>query len=95
MPPLMLLHASAPEFIRQQWRMWIETATNMNAVNKKANSFASNGECGLKRPHGRYRMSSLGKFIRQQWRMWIETGDVNNPAAQRTQIHSPAMANVD
>ena len=38
------------QFIRQQWRMWIETAKPANQpLYFIANSFASNGECGLKR----------------------------------------------
>ena len=38
------------EFIRQQWRMWIETQT-LPCIPfwLSLNSFASNGECGLKR----------------------------------------------
>ncbi len=38
------------QFIRQQWRMWIETAPHAPVAPSFAlNSFASNGECGLKR----------------------------------------------
>ncbi len=37
------------QFIRQQWRMWIETFAELfNRVGQCVNSFASNGECGLK-----------------------------------------------
>ena len=36
------------QFIRQQWRMWIETARRANPQAAGLNSFASNGECGLK-----------------------------------------------
>ena len=36
------------EFIRQQWRMWIETRSGNCVCARRANSFASNGECGLK-----------------------------------------------
>ena len=40
------------EFIRQQWRMWIETFGGQLCRSPTMNSFASNGECGLK--HGFY-----------------------------------------
>jgi hypothetical protein len=43
------------EFIRQQWRMWIETSLYPVPVSGKWNSFASNGECGLKRRHHSHR----------------------------------------
>ncbi len=37
------------KFIRQQWRMWIETGLRVNNQGQMiTNSFASNGECGLK-----------------------------------------------
>ena len=36
------------KFIRQQWRMWIETLCGLEVKTRKDNSFASNGECGLK-----------------------------------------------
>ncbi len=53
--------------------MWIETHQSDWASACKRNSFASNGECGLKRQNT-YRATSVGhEFIRQQWRMWIET----------------------
>ena len=64
--------AGQRRFIRQQWRMWIETPASSHALIDSWPSFASNGECGLKlaftdpRHHAR-------EFIRQQWRMWIET----------------------
>ncbi len=58
------------------------------------NSFASNGECGLKQQVLRVLVAVVGEFIRQQWRMWIETATGSNIAATST-IHSPAMANVD
>ena len=38
------------KFIRQQWRMWIETCSRMPVRSEMWNSFASNGECGLKPP---------------------------------------------
>ena len=41
-------HNRQTEFIRQQWRMWIETAPADGTARMPANSFASNGECGLK-----------------------------------------------
>ena len=40
------------EFIRQQWRMWIETAALSTSTHFGVNSFASNGECGLKQHAG-------------------------------------------
>ena len=66
---------TAPKFIRQQWRMWIETTRTWKPlILRQTNSFASNGECGLKH-RGRNQVSeAIEKFIRQQWRMWIETG---------------------
>ncbi len=36
------------QFIRQQWRMWIETGACTVCRPCQGNSFASNGECGLK-----------------------------------------------
>ena len=39
---------TSSKFIRQQWRMWIETMRLRVDVLGMANSFASNGECGLK-----------------------------------------------
>ncbi len=36
------------QFIRQQWRMWIETIACCAFAQAGGNSFASNGECGLK-----------------------------------------------
>ena len=39
---------AAGEFIRQQWRMWIETRSRRSVKPRTTNSFASNGECGLK-----------------------------------------------
>ncbi len=48
--------AAHAEFIRQQWRMWIETDVRGFVAIACQNSFASNGECGLKlrllRPSG-------------------------------------------
>ena len=38
----------AHQFIRQQWRMWIETSRCRPVPPTPTNSFASNGECGLK-----------------------------------------------
>ena len=40
--------STGAEFIRQQWRMWIETSFWRVGGTKLSNSFASNGECGLK-----------------------------------------------
>jgi len=41
--------AGSCQFIRQQWRMWIETSFwSLICIELGANSFASNGECGLK-----------------------------------------------
>ena len=53
--------------------MWIETFGGQGSITEHINSFASNGECGLK--HQRKEAGSLDgeEFIRQQWRMWIET----------------------
>ena len=36
------------QFIRQQWRMWIEAFKRAPSQRAPSNSFASNGECGLK-----------------------------------------------
>ncbi len=60
------------KFIRQQWRMWIETPLAITVPHWKKNSFASNGECGLK-PETFSIHILMNEFIRQQWRMWIET----------------------
>ena len=62
------------QFIRQQWRMWIETrpARRKHQL-QPSNSFASNGECGLKHSEAAGSCERAGEFIRQQWRMWIET----------------------
>ncbi len=56
------------EFIRQQWRMWIETNLVGDAGFEPANSFASNGECGLKQTdpqvhqrHGQNSFASNGE----------------------------------
>ena len=64
------------EFIRQQWRMWIETAGTWPPMRWPRNSFASNGECGLKLGGEWLLNTTLLEFIRQQWRMWIETMSV-------------------
>ena len=61
------------EFIRQQWRMWIETDYRYVALTDYDNSFASNGECGLKLRWQQDAIPGICEFIRQQWRMWIET----------------------
>ncbi len=42
------LFGDGQQFIRQQWRMWIETSVPWPTCSAKENSFASNGECGLK-----------------------------------------------
>ncbi len=63
------------QFIRQQWRMWIETTGHNQHAGSDGNSFASNGECGLKLVRAGSALRATQKFIRQQWRMWIETGD--------------------
>ena len=59
-------------FIRQQWRMWIETMMVNAQAKRNVDSFASNGECGLKLPPPEP-VDVVKIFIRQQWRMWIET----------------------
>ncbi len=46
------------EFIRQQWRMWIKTDKLGMLAWALDNSFASNGECGLKQ----VQVHLLGKF---------------------------------
>ena len=43
-----MLLPRAAQFIRQQWRMWIETSEIQPPPAPQVNSFASNGECGLK-----------------------------------------------
>ncbi len=83
------------EFIRQQWRMWIETMCWSACEAFFNNSFASNGECGLKRHLGAVLPLARHKFIRQQWRMWIETDLALAGCLRMMIIHSPAMANVD
>ena len=63
------------QFIRQQWRMWIETMRGAGRGCRLGNSFASNGECGLKPTIESWIRKGMPEFIRQQWRMWIETCD--------------------
>ena len=76
--------------------MWIETIANTLKLNgRDNNSFASNGECGLKHPVAMGGSNEHAEFIRQQWRMWIETPTPPLPVMSPYQIHSPAMANVD
>ena len=53
--------------------MWIETPGAGGTGATGPNSFASNGECGLKLATVRVLSTPPLKFIRQQWRMWIET----------------------
>ena len=54
--------------------MWIETIQTSGAASLPKNSFASNGECGLKRVKDDVSGNTGNlQFIRQQWRMWIET----------------------
>ncbi len=66
--------------------MWIETSTLRTPCENRANSFASNGECGLKPVSGVLSVPHLGEFIRQQWRMWIETETSSsvNPASSNS-----------
>jgi len=47
-PFLAAFTTSRSQFIRQQWRMWIETVKSPSLLMATYNSFASNGECGLK-----------------------------------------------
>ena len=76
--------------------MWIETQMKKRRHLMCANnSFASNGECGLKHDDAGTRRRISGKFIRQQWRMWIETRTYYVTGSEFAPIHSPAMANVD
>ena len=88
-------NAGSMQFIRQQWRMWIETDSTHPPKQDHINSFASNGECGLKLIATGYRRSRSEEFIRQQWRMWIETDFSHGQQRKCKIIHSPAMANVD
>ncbi len=71
--------AYSRKFIRQQWRMWIETASSSLGQASFTNSFASNGECGLKQPALAVTGTRCRQFIRQQWRMWIETKSEASP----------------
>ena len=56
--------------------MWIETWLRDGEVFAQTNSFASNGECGLKQLGLNPVNAACMQFIRQQWRMWIETNAV-------------------
>ena len=57
--------------------MWIESEEEPPKETPGApNSFASNGECGLKDALAPSGGIPTMKFIRQQWRMWIETKQV-------------------
>ena len=53
--------------------MWIETPGGGQWADVGQNSFASNGECGLKQGRRWPPAGHHAQFIRQQWRMWIET----------------------
>ena len=61
------------DFIRQKWRMWIETGEA--ALGKRGHDISSarNGGCGLKLYLHSQQLPGHGDFIRQKWRMWIET----------------------
>ena len=75
--------------------MWIETVVSEADYAGTLNSFASNGECGLKPQRRGDAVERPEKFIRQQWRMWIETACISATLSREAAIHSPAMANVD
>ncbi len=59
--------------------MWIETISQLCLVHDQVNSFASNGECGLKQAECISWPLAIDEFIRQQWRMWIETSLIHPP----------------
>ena len=78
----------AKRFIRQQWRMWIETPFPCHMRGLYQDSFASNGECGLKLICAQKHLYNPTKFIRQQWRMWIET----SPSRRTTNLPPDSFA---
>ena len=74
--------------------MWIETSFAAVAVKSATNSFASNGECGLKR----YVLKHIGKPTQNSFASNGECGlkqASSEDTAKFRAIHSPAMANVD
>ena len=82
------------EFIRQQWRMWIETAHRWCGRCWTANSFASNGECGLKPdPAPGSTLRSRNSFASNGECGLKQPGVLHRVVGRK--IHSPAMANVD
>ncbi len=82
------------KFIRQQWRMWIETSMVMVVCPCAANSFASNGECGLK-------LAGAQTGFGSRHNSFASNGECGLKRCGHAgigglgEIHSPAMANVD
>ena len=62
-----------PEFTRQKWRVWIETAPFRHRAGSPVNSPARNGGCGLKQERHQRKATTNPQFTRQKWRVWIET----------------------
>ena len=83
------------QFIRQQWRMWIETASAAQSLFCTAQFIRQQWRMWIETCDRFVNMYPYGQFIRQQWRMWIETIREVRSFSSADSIHSPAMANVD
>ncbi len=83
------------EFIRQQWRMWIETCNHWEATLNLVNSFASNGECGLKQASVLVRTIAWLNSFASNGECGLKLARVAAWVVVWAAIHSPAMANVD
>ena len=84
---------AASRFIRQKWRMWIETIIPLLATSSGGDSSVRNGGCGLKLFAERG-IARQPRFIRQKWRMWIETMKTRKTPS-KLPIHPSEMADVD
>ena len=83
------------EFIRQQWRMWIETSFWSLICTAPGEFIRQQWRMWIETPPARPPPPGATQFIRQQWRMWIETVAATGEVSPVARIHSPAMANVD
>ena len=65
------------KFIRQQWRMWIETSRATGCQPLALKFIRQQWRMWIETQFEVLQQNAQEKFIRQQWRMWIETNDVN------------------
>ena len=64
------------QFIRQQWRMWIETlAMRLCTICSSPKFIRQQWRMWIETAFSASVCPSSNQFIRQQWRMWIETVD--------------------